>query len=228
MKLIQKIVLAAAFFVVLGLFAGISYVITHHERPPRHKKLARDDGEITRALFSSQDDVQGTLIGLIDNEKKQIRFAIYTMTDKELAKAFIRAFKRGVRIEGVVDRSYGQTSFSTVHILANAEIPLWVFQPKKKGQYQGIMHNKFCIFESTLDGRSLVWTGSYNFTARASLRNEENVVILDSPKAVKAFRDYFDYLKKESLQISGAQEASQKTATNKKTSPVERAFELTA
>ena len=229
MKFIQKLIIGAAFFAVLGFFGGVSYFVVTHEKRHTLKKLVSDDGQIARVLFSSQDDVQSTLINLIDTEKKRIRFAIYTMTDKEMANALIRAAKRGIVVEGIVDRSYGQSYSSTVHTLANAEIPLWVFQPKKRGQFQGIMHNKFCIFESTLDDRTLVWTGSYNFTASASLRNEENVVILDSPKVITAFSSYFEYLKKESLQLSGKRLAHQQPKGEKKeTSFFERFLQLFA
>lgn len=226
MKIIQKITIVAAFIAVLGLFAVISNLIITGDKYHAIKKLIADDGQLSRVLFSSQDDVQSALIALIDSEKKRIRFAIYTLTDKVLTQALIRAGQRGVIVQGVVDSSYGQSSSSTVYLLANAQIPLWVFQPKVIGRYQGIMHNKFCIFDSTLDAKALVWTGSYNFTASASSRNEENVVILDSPQTVESFSNYFEYLRDKSLQISGSFDPNKRVKKKEAPTVLERLKEI--
>lgn len=196
----QKLTVIAAFFGVLMLFAAVSYQVSFWRIRTIKKELACDHGQITRALFSSQDDVRSLLVSLIDAEQKRIRFAIYTMTDRGITQALIRAAQRGIIVEGIVDRSYGQSRYSKVCTLANAQIPLWVFQPRDNG----LMHNKFCLFDQTIDGQPLLWTGSYNFTASASDRNEENVLILDNKAIISAFATYFENLKKRSLQISGS------------------------
>ena len=198
-KLIQKLAVTTAFFSVLMLFAAVSYQIAHWRIRCLNDTLVCDHGSVTRAFFSSKDDLRTLLVSLIDGEQKRIRFAIYTMTDRGITQALIRAAQRGIIVEGIVDRSYGHSRYSKVCTLANAQVPLWVFQPRDNG----LMHNKFCIFDKTLDGRTLVWTGSYNFTASACCRNEENVLLLDNRTIVSAFEGYFDKLKKASLQISG-------------------------
>ena len=199
-KLIEKLAVMAAFFGVLLLFAAVSYRMSFWRIREIKRELTCAHGQVARALFSSQDDLRSLLISLIDAEQKRIRFAIYTMTDRCITQALIRAAQRGISVEGIVDRSYGQSRYSKVCTLANAQIPLWVFQPRDNG----LMHNKFCIFDRTIDGQPLLWTGSYNFTASASDRNEENVLILDNKAIISAFATYFGNLKKRSLQISGA------------------------
>ena len=202
-KILRRLAVTASFLVVMSLFVVLTYLINHKERYELTRELVSPDGQVTRAYFSPRDDLRSLCISLIDAESQSIQFAIYTFTDKQIAQALIRAARRGVSIEGIVDRSYGQMRSSQVASLANAQIPLWVYQTAADENQAGLMHNKFWLFERSLEGKSLVWTGSYNFTRRASERNEENAVILSNPDIVKRFKDYCIQLKEKSLQISG-------------------------
>ena len=204
-KFTQKIVIYGAFSLVMAVFYAITHLLDL--TPQSAVQLPRtENGTIAGAYFSPRDDVRSVMITLIDSERKKIQFAIYTITDKKITQALVRAASRGVQIEGVVDRSYGQMAASKVHALANARISLWVYQTSENEREAGLMHNKFMIFEETGDHhKPLVWTGSYNFTLRASEKNQENVVVFDTPALVESFKKYFSELKKASLQISGKQ-----------------------
>lgn len=200
---IRKVVAGSAFLAVLGGFAVASYWFSHHDERKLSRALSTHQGFVAQSFFSPDDDLRSMLISLIDAEKKRIVFAIYTLTDGAIAKALIRAAKRGVQVEGVVDRSYGQGGYSKVCMLANAQIPIWVFQTSSNERDAGLMHNKFMLFSQTVDMKALVWTGSYNFTNRASEKNEENVVILENKELFESYEKSFDRLKKRSLKISG-------------------------
>ena len=65
------------------------------------------------------------------------------------------------------------------------------------------MHNKFMLFSQTVDGKALVWTGSYNFTMSANEKNQENVVIIENEALSEAYTKSFERLKKRSLKLSG-------------------------
>jgi len=204
-KSTQKVLIYGSFCLVMAFFAGISHFLEFSPQKTVHLPRT-ENGTIAGAYFSPRDDVRSVMITLIDSERKKIQFAIYTLTDKKIAQALLRAARRGVEIEGVVDRSYGQMNASKVYVLANARIPLWVYQTSENEREAGLMHNKFMIFEETGDHhKPLVWTGSYNFTQRASEKNQENVVVFDTPALVESFKDYFAQLKQASLQISGKQ-----------------------
>ncbi len=154
---------------------------------------------VVQPFFSPDDHLSTRLIRLIDAEKKRISIAIFKLTDKAITEALIRAARRGVLVEGVVDRSYGQE----VCMLANAKIPLWVFQTASNKSEAGLMHNKFMLFSQTIEGKALVWTGSYNLTMRANEKNQENVVIIENEDLFEAYTKSFERLKKRSLQLSG-------------------------
>lgn len=204
MKSIAKqAVIGAAVIITLGVFAGIAYAISSYDSYCLELQLVHDDGSVAAAFFSPEDDIRSLLLSLIEAERSSIKFAMYTFTDKSLAQALIDAARRGVSVEGVVDRSYGASRYSKVAHLANASVPIWVYQTAPDERQAGLMHNKFFIFEDTVGHKPLLWTGSYNCTNRASHRNQENVIVLDVPSLISSYTEYFFRLKKKSLQISG-------------------------
>lgn len=202
---LQRISLVFAFSAITLTFAAVSYKLYKAQDPYYNleKELVSSDNTICKVLFSPDDKVKDMLIGLINNEKKSIMCAIYTMTERDITKAFINAKKRGVSLEFVVDRSYASDRYSRVAEIANHHIPVWVFQAGTDERITGLMHNKFCVFKENVQGKSLVWTGSYNFTKRASTANQENALVLDAPTIVQCFTEQFAVLKNRSLLISG-------------------------
>lgn len=200
---IRKLAVSISFVGVLGAFGMFTYWLSMRDEQRLSRALSTNQGFVVQSFFPPDDDVRSVMVSLIDAEKKHISFAIYTLTDKYIAQALIRAAKRGVEVEGVVDRSYGQGYSSKVCTLADAQIPLWVFQTSSRETEAGLMHNKFMLFSQTVEGKALVWTGSYNFTQRASEKNEENVLIIENEALFEAYSKSFQRLKKKSLQISG-------------------------
>lgn len=66
----------------------------------------------------------------------------------------------------------------------------------------GNMHHKFFIFgKNSGTGKSLLITGSFNWTGQADIRNWEDIVILDDPKAIKTYKDYYKDLPREELSV---------------------------
>jgi phosphatidylserine/phosphatidylglycerophosphate/cardiolipin synthase-like enzyme len=215
----RKSLVATAFLAVFACFAALSYWVSHEDHEAKLNKLLVDgNGRIEQAFFTPEDDVRSILISLIALEKKSLRIAIYTITDKEIAQALVHAAKRGVHVECVVDRGYGQDKYSKVALLANEGIAVWVYQTSMNEREMALMHNKFCLFEDTIQHKSLLWTGSFNFTNRASTRNRENVIILDSQKLWDHYQKQFAILKMRSIQISGKiQKAQQENRISEST-----------
>lgn len=203
-NVLQKAALIFVFCTVLGGFGLLSYVIYKHNNPEIDlaAMLIDDKKQIAQAFFSPDDDMRNLLVALINAEKKSIAVAIYTLTDKVIAQAFIRAHKRGVKVQCVADPGYGDDRYSKIAQLANESIPVWIYQSSSNNRESSLMHNKFCIFEDNVEHHSIVWTGSFNFTVRAYERNQENVVVLDNERIVEKFKAQFELLKKRSLSIT--------------------------
>ena len=47
------------------------------------------------------------------------------------------------------------------------------------------------IFHTNMGDKKLIWTGSFNATGQANLKNCENAVILDDPASIKQFEQEF-------------------------------------
>jgi phosphatidylserine/phosphatidylglycerophosphate/cardiolipin synthase-like enzyme len=202
---IKRAFLMFVFCFIITMFAAAAYVLYKSENYETYLTsiLLDEHNHIHKAFFSPDDDVKEILVGLINMEKKHIRCAIYMLTEKEIAQAFINAHKRGVILEFVVDRAYASDKFSKVSQLANNQLSVWVYQTSVDETNGSIMHDKFCIFEENIAHKSILWTGSYNFTRRASSSNQENVVVLDDHELIERFKAQFEILKKRSLPISG-------------------------
>jgi len=178
---------------------------TQIQRQKKVKRLKRalhvpkSAQQLTQVFFAPDDDTQKILIDLIACEQKSIRMAAYLLTDVAIAKALIAAKKRGVYVEVVTDK-FCCTKFGKVNMLLKHGIDVFVYKSRQpRGSYASdIMHNKFILFEKNLLGRSLVWTGSFNFTNSARLRNQENILLLDNKEIIKKYTDQFVILKSRS------------------------------
>jgi|GEM_PF-775879 len=165
------------------------------------KRITSSDGSVCQALFSPDDAVKDTLLHLIAAEKQQIFVAIFALTDPHICQALIDAHSRGVLVEVVADRHNAQTKWSKVRLLIKHQVAVWVYPT---GITDAIMHHKFILFFKNMQGNSLLWTGSYNFTRSASSINEENALILDAPHLIKAYKKQFERLKERSVRADKA------------------------
>lgn len=213
-KVSSNFIALFSFLIVSVFFGVIAYYI--HENTNPTKKLKNQifcDGQIINAYFSPEDKIKYKLINLIKHEKKSLSIAIYTITDKEIAQSIINAYLRDIKVEIVADKSYGSSTYSKIPMLANKRIPIWIYQAPESllgenNKLNILMHNKFIIFGKNIDNRSLVWTGSFNFTKSANSFNQENVIITDNSKVVDQFKNNFNKLKSLSLLISGSSKSN--------------------
>lgn len=169
--------------------------------PPEQSLPLVCDGCVKHALFAPDDDVQKILLHLINAEKKSIRLTAYSFTDGEVARALIKAHKRGVAVEIIADPGCMIDRFGKMQFLKENHIIVYVYNPDhaktdKKHIASSIMHNKFIIFGKNITGKPLLWTGSFNWTKSAHRINQENVLILDDKAIIDKYDDRFELLKK--------------------------------
>lgn len=84
-----------------------------------------------------------------------------------VAKALLSAFKRGVKVDAILDKSRRTAKYSSATFLANVRIPTFI-----DGKY-AIARNKIMILEG-----STIITGSFNLTKGAEERNAENLGVI--------------------------------------------------
>lgn len=147
----------------------------------------------TSVFFRPRDDLKTQLIELIAHEKVSIDAAVYMLSDKAIADELVKAYVRGVKVRIVVDQISMGEKYGKGKYLLDKGVNLVAHCPKAGGFFTPIMHHKFLIFGRD-PNRSLVWTGSYNFSASASKLHDENVIVTDDDEVIQQFRICFDML----------------------------------
>lgn len=127
------------------------------------------------------------LIERINAATYSIDMAVYSFADlPDVANAIIAAKNRGVKVRVVYDNRTTQNSMQT---LINAGIPVI----KRTSGLNGIMHNKFFVFDArdTIAVNDWLWTGSWNITLNESSW-ENNVVEINDPTITQAYTIEFE------------------------------------
>jgi phosphatidylserine/phosphatidylglycerophosphate/cardiolipin synthase-like enzyme len=135
------------------------------------------------------DDLRGSipeqLINRINGAQNTIHIAAFEFNLTPVAEALIAAHKRGVEVQWVTDDEYGieadaEEGRGQFAMLEDAGIEV-----KDDGR-SALMHNKFWIFD-----RQTVWTGSTNITVNGNFRNNNNVIVIDSPRVAEIYEREF-------------------------------------
>lgn len=141
--------------------------------------------EEPEVYFSPGGGAQQAILERIEEAAESIDVAMYAFTSRELAWALVRARERGVRVRVLLDGDFVQNEYSKHRFLNNHGVQVRVDMSHltRSGDFQGLMHHKFAVVD-----RQVVITGSYNWTASAQERNEENLLIF--PRSVTLARPY--------------------------------------
>ncbi len=132
--------------------------------------------------FSPEDEIDTRLVKLVNDAGESVHVLAYSFTLNRLADALIKADAGGVAVQGVFDEESSREN-------KGADF----FQLQKAGLDvrldgdPGLMHIKAII----VDGETVVF-GSYNFTASAENRNDENVLIITNPAFAGEFEEAFE------------------------------------
>ena len=139
----------------------------------------------TEVYFSLYDNPESIIIKNIDDSKEFINIAMYYFTDREIAQSIIRAKDRGVNIKIYLDRLQVNAEYSKSRYFINNGIEEGI----RISSNNYIMHNKFAVIDD-----KIVITGSYNWTASAGERNDENLLVIDDENIVKKYQNQFNNL----------------------------------
>ena len=123
------------------------------------------------AYFSPKGGCTAAILEEIRGAKQFILVQAYSFTSAPIAGALVEAFRSGIRVEAVLDKSNKTANYSEANFLKNARVPTWI-----DGKH-AIAHNKIII----IDGLTVI-TGSFNFTKAGEESNAENLLIIKSPE----------------------------------------------
>jgi phosphatidylserine/phosphatidylglycerophosphate/cardiolipin synthase-like enzyme len=125
------------------------------------------------------------LIDHINQAQRTIHIASFEFNLTPVAEALIAAHKRGVEVQWVTDDENGieadkEDGHGQFAMLKKAGIEV------KDDEREALMHNKFWIFD-----KQTVWTGSTNITVNGNFRNNNNVLVIDSPEVATIYEREF-------------------------------------
>lgn len=140
------------------------------------------DGTRVEVYFSPDDGAAQPVRELLEGATDSIYFLAYSFTADELAEAIHARAAEGVTVAGVMEEAQVQSNEGTEYdsfVQSGLDVRL--------DGNDGQMHHKVIIIDE-----SIVVTGSYNFTASAENRNDENIVIFFSPDIAALFMEEFE------------------------------------
>jgi phosphatidylserine/phosphatidylglycerophosphate/cardiolipin synthase-like enzyme len=132
----------------------------------------------TQVCFSPNGGCTETIVNQIETAKSEILVQAYSFTSSPIAKALTDAFKRGVKVEAILDKSQKRERYTSATFISSAGIPTYI------DSKHAIAHNKIMIID-----KETVITGSFNFTKAAEEKNAENLLIIKEKDLAKLYID---------------------------------------
>lgn len=135
------------------------------------------------SYFAPEDHVERAVVSHLRETQKTIDFMAFSFTSVPIARAMAEELSEGTRVRGLIERrnaggSHCRDDFlrqrgAEIHLDANPDT----------------MHHKVIVVDELL-----VMTGSYNFSANAEKRNDENLLVLHNPEIAHRFVEEFESL----------------------------------
>lgn len=168
--------------------------------------------------FSPNEDVMGRMLQLVDGAQESVRFTIFAFTKDQVGSAFIRKqeefavmnaeeglvgldFRDQHAVAGVIDQSqlHSNGQYHELYRLLSAGIEMRMEgndNEKQPGDYQasgGRLHSKTMIIDLHSDDPKVI-SGSFNWSASASMSNDEFLLVMHGERVANLYNDYFEKL----------------------------------
>lgn len=134
--------------------------------------------------FSPDDGAADQIVDEIAAAQVSVNFLAYSFTNDDIAEAVRRRADLGVAVRGVFDAEQVDSNTGGEFEAFTAEGYL-----VRRDGLDGLMHHKVII----IDGRTVI-TGSYNFSASAERRNDENLVVIHDETLAGQYLERFELI----------------------------------
>ncbi len=132
-----------------------------------------------KIYFSSQTNIPDKLISLIKRSEKSIHLACYDISLPSVTKALLEARKKGIDVKIITDDQTLKRNIQMQNFLKSLNV-------KSDRGKSALMHHKFVVID-----RKFVWTGSFNITYGAAYQDDNNVIVINSPRLAENFEAEF-------------------------------------
>jgi phosphatidylserine/phosphatidylglycerophosphate/cardiolipin synthase-like enzyme len=135
------------------------------------------DGIPLEVYFSPDDGVLSHILTVVSHAQHSVYFMAYSFTSDELAEALLGLAAVGVEVRGVFETDQYRANIGTEYDrLLQSGLPV------RLDGNPSHMHHKVLIIDERI-----VITGSYNFTANAEQRNDENLLVIEDPALAQLY-----------------------------------------
>ncbi len=140
------------------------------------------NGSQVEVYFSPDDGVASRIIDLLSSAQESIYFLAYSFNADGIADVILRQAQAGVKIAGVFEKTQVSANAASTeyHRLKEASLDVWLDGNPKN------MHDKIILIDE-----QIVITGSYNFTAAAEDKNDENILVIHNPEIASQYLQDF-------------------------------------
>lgn len=122
--------------------------------------------------FTPGEEAAELVVRTIDAARSQVLVQAYSFTHRGIAQALLRAHRRGIDVQVIVDREQIEGFESAaMRDLKGGGVPVFT-----DGEHSAA-HNKVIIVDHETKQCAVI-TGSFNFTFAAQNKNAENVLVL--------------------------------------------------
>ena len=140
------------------------------------------EGTRIETFFSPDDHPAARITELLNSAQHSIHFLAFSFTTDDFGDALIDRASAGVTVWGVMEAGQVRSNPGTEYdrlLQAGLEVRL-------DGNPEHMHHKVFIIDEQ------IVIFGSYNFSLSAETRNDENLLVIDSPELAQQFMQEFE------------------------------------
>ena len=131
---------------------------------------------VIQVFFSPRGGCTEAAVQAIEAARSSILVQAYSFTSAPIAEALVKAHRRGVKVQVLLDKSQRSEKYSSATFVANAGIAALI------DAKHAIAHNKVIV----IDGDTVI-TGSFNFTKAAEESNAENMLVIKDANLAAAY-----------------------------------------
>ncbi|TVQ91332.1 MAG: hypothetical protein EA397_09730 [Deltaproteobacteria bacterium] len=171
--------------------------------------------------FSPNEDTMGRMLEVVEAARESIRFTIFAFTKREVGSAYIRKHQEFQErwaddpdrdqllprrsVAGVIDQSqlHSNGQYHEGYRIGGYGVPMrldGIDMNSQPGDYQaggGRLHSKTMLIDtyaSDPDITPTVLTGSFNWSAAATISNDEYLIVLRGDRVSEQYNEYFEHL----------------------------------
>lgn len=145
--------------------------------------------EIKSQITPYFQNIEHHIIGHLGKAQRSILVAMAWLTNQRITDELLKAYRKGILLEIVVDANDTNKSSKGLNELSNQGVKVRFAEGLKELVEKRTMHNKFCVIDNLK-----VITGSYNWSHSAEKYHNENIVVIEDEHVALDYRLEFKRL----------------------------------